>query len=226
VRLVATGAAVTGTLAQGADHHPSNESAWFATPFTVRPGHPVTLPLAGRDRASAKDSAGGWTANVGISVDGDPDQLPTGPDGVSEVLEGRLHSPLVRRTSAGPTISASTFRGHGPNTCSSSRVRTGGPAGFVGTIGLCLRQEGGQVYADVPHVVYTAAASVPVSVTLLIDGRPATTTLQVLDASPEARTDTALPSTRAQLLRGERTAVVRLEVNGRTVSSPTIRLRG
>jgi hypothetical protein len=48
---------------------------------------------------------------------------------------------------------------------------------------------------------------------------PAPTVVRELDASPSVRTDLALPESVTQVLQGEHTAVVRVEIGNETVSS-------
>jgi hypothetical protein len=73
---------------------------------------------------------------------------------------------------------------------------------------------------------YSAAGRTPVTVDVLVDGRRVASTLLDLDPSHGAVTEVALPSTDVRVLRGDRTAVLRVEVASTTVSTGRIRLRG
>jgi hexokinase len=97
---------------------------------------------------------------------------------------------------------------------------------FSGTVGLCLRQHDGVLTAEIPRLRYSATGRTPVSVVVRIDGRVVARTEQGLAASPGAQTDMALPSTDVRLLRGERRAVVELDVGGTILSSTPLWLQG
>jgi hypothetical protein len=190
----------------------------------VAPGHPVVVRLAGREKAGRRESAAGYVATVGISADGRPGELPVGADGVPRVSGGRAYSPVARRTSR--LTRSSRFRGDGADACAGRQLRDRGVQRFTATVGLCLAQHDGVLTADVPRLRYSAVGRTPVTVTVLVDGRRVASTLLDLDPSPGAITDRALPSTDVHVLRGDRTAVLRLEVGSTVVSSTRIRLRG
>lgn len=224
LRLGAVDQPVSGVVGLALERDPVVDVRQTFRNVTVRPGRPVVLPLSGSAAPLRRDRAVAWTVTVTVGTPGHPQVLPVDADGLATVLEGRMSSPWVDRRSA--PVRRSSFRGQGANECGTGSFRAAGPARVTGPVGLCIRQDDGVVYVDVPHLGYTSTSGTPVSVTLFVDGRRATVGLGELDASPHGRTETALASTSAEVLHGQRRAVAEVEIDGVVVRSPMIRLRG
>jgi hypothetical protein len=130
---------------------------------------------------------------------------------------------VVHRTTA--RLRSNAFTGEAGNSCTTRRLTGASTAKVTGVLSLCVRQSKGYAYAEAPRLVYSSVADTDVSISLVIDGTPATLTIAPLPASRGTRTVVSLPSSSSRLLSADRVALTSVEIGSTTLRSPSIRLR-
>lgn len=196
VTLTAQGAPVSGQLGLGANRLPELPAGVANTPFTVQPGHSLTLAVESSEAVDPQDTGVFWSVSPYLSPE----------PGSGFLLAGVLTSPLITRHPR--PVEDLGGSGAGDWACSVADV-----SGEVvrGQATLCVRQQRGWVESR-GTLTYTAQRDTSYAARLVVDGIDATRAEQILAASPSRSATVTLPATRSRVLTRDDTAQMTLTV--------------